>query len=144
MGEVSPALFQKLEKKAPSLGKNALIVGINGLHFSCDLRVFRRKKNVTLWDLSFIRCRQNGYQSTLIPCKFFCPKKFLFVPLLDESDETFRVRQFLMDGFTLPLRMDGLALHFEEDMPSRQNAFKIDDKEIEHSFVEINLQKKKK
>ena len=49
-----------------------------------------------------------------------------------------------MDGFTLPLRMDGLALHFEEDMPSRQNAFKIDDKEIEHSFVEINLQKKKK
>ena len=49
-----------------------------------------------------------------------------------------------MDGFTLPLRMDGLALHFEEDMPSRQNAFKIEDKEIEHSFVEINLQKKKK
>ena len=49
-----------------------------------------------------------------------------------------------MDGFTLPLRMDGLALRFEEDMPSRQNAFKIDDKEIEHSFVEINLQKKKK
>ena len=65
------------------------------------------------------------------------------MPLLDESDETFRVRQFLMDGFTLPLRMDGLALRFEEDMPSRQNAFKIDDKEIEHSFVEINLQKKK-
>ena len=38
---------------------------------------------------------------------------------------------------------DGLALCFEEDMQSRQNSFKINDKEIEHSFVEINLQKKK-
>ena len=38
---------------------------------------------------------------------------------------------------------DGLALCFEEDMQSRQNSFKINHKEIEHSFAEINLQKKK-
>ena len=38
---------------------------------------------------------------------------------------------------------NGLALCFEEDMQSRQNLFKIIDKEIEHSFLEINLQKKK-
>ena len=38
---------------------------------------------------------------------------------------------------------DGLALCFEEDMQSRQNSFKINDKETEHSFAEINLQKKK-
>ena len=37
---------------------------------------------------------------------------------------------------------DGLALCFEEDIPSRQNSSEIDDKEIEHSFVEMNLEKK--
>ena len=43
MGEVSPALFQKLEKSVEILGKNALIVAIYGLHFSCGLRVSRTR-----------------------------------------------------------------------------------------------------
>ena len=43
-GEVSLALFQKLEKSAPMLGKNALIVTIYGLNFSCSLKSFQEKK----------------------------------------------------------------------------------------------------
>ena len=40
---------------------------------------------------------------------------------------------------------DGLVLCFEEEViPSKQNSLKIDDKEKEQSFVEINLQKKNK
>ena len=45
-GEISPALFQKLEKSALILGKNALIIVIYGLNLSFKmqfLRVFRRK-----------------------------------------------------------------------------------------------------
>ena len=45
-GEVSPALFQKLEKSALILGKNALIVVIYRLNFSFKmqfLRVYRIK-----------------------------------------------------------------------------------------------------
>ena len=45
-GEVYPILFQKLEKKALVLEKNALIMVIRGLNFSFEmqfLRVSRRK-----------------------------------------------------------------------------------------------------
>ena len=44
MGEVSPVLFQKLEKGASIFGKNTLIVDIYGLHFSCGFMSFREKK----------------------------------------------------------------------------------------------------
>ena len=39
--EVSPALFRKLEKSSPILGKNALIVVIRGLSFSFKLQFLR-------------------------------------------------------------------------------------------------------
>ena len=46
-GEVSPALFQKLEKSALILRKNALIVVIYGYNFSFKMRFLRvsREKN---------------------------------------------------------------------------------------------------
>ena len=46
-GEVSPALFRKLEKSALIWGKNALIVVIYGLNFSFKMQFFRvsRQKN---------------------------------------------------------------------------------------------------
>ena len=50
-GEVSPALFQKLEKSALILEKNALIVSILGLisHFKCGFKSFQeRKKHIFL------------------------------------------------------------------------------------------------
>ena len=45
-GEVSPALFQKLEKSALILSKNALIVVISELNFSFKMQFLRisRKK----------------------------------------------------------------------------------------------------
>ena len=63
-------------------------------------------------------------------------------------DETFPERQFFMDGFAPPYRMDrnvdggGIGLYVRQDIPYRQTPFKNDDKDIEHSFVEINLRKK--
>ena len=53
-----------------------------------------------------------------------------------------------MDGFTLPSRMDTnankdrVAVCFEEDIQFRQKSFKSVGKDIEHSFIEVNFQKK--
>ena len=63
-------------------------------------------------------------------------------------DETFPKGQFLMDGFTLPYRMDrntnggGITFYVREDIRSRKILFKSCDKDTEHIFVEINLRKK--
>ena len=43
--EVPPALFQKLEKSALILGKNALIVVIYGLNFSFKMQFLRVSRN---------------------------------------------------------------------------------------------------
>ena len=45
--EVSPALFQKLEKKALILGKNALNVVFYGLNFSFKMQFLRVSRNKT-------------------------------------------------------------------------------------------------
>ena len=44
-GEISTTLFQKLEKRVPILEKNALVMGIYGLHFSCGFKTFQGKKS---------------------------------------------------------------------------------------------------
>ena len=51
-GEDSPAPFQKLEKSALILEKNALIVSILGLisHFKCGFKSFQEKKKAYLAD----------------------------------------------------------------------------------------------
>ena len=43
-GEVSPTIFENLEKSTLILGKNVLIVAMYWLHFSCDFKSFQEKK----------------------------------------------------------------------------------------------------
>ena len=88
-GEVSPALFQKLEKSALILEKNALIVSILGLisHFKCGFKSFQEKKKhiFSLWCFSLMCCRWNVYRRVLIPRKLPCPEKFLVTRLTIKS-----------------------------------------------------------
>ena len=55
-GEVSAALFQKLEKSAPILGKNAEIVTTYGLYLSCSFKSFQEKKANILSCGAFLSC----------------------------------------------------------------------------------------
>ena len=84
--EVSPALFRKLEKSSPILGKNALIVVIRGLSFSFKLQFLRvrGRKNWKFFPagLFFLVLWMIVFQSALmIPRKLPCSKKFLAASL---------------------------------------------------------------
>ena len=62
-------------------------------------------------------------------------------------DESFPVGQFLMDGYSVPYRLDrdgnggGILLYIREDIPSKLLSI---NRNIEGFFVEINLRNKKK
>ena len=62
-------------------------------------------------------------------------------------DESFRVGQFLLDGYSIPYRLDrdgnggGFLLYIREDIPSKLLSI---NRNIEGFFVEINLRSKKK
>ena len=83
--EVSSAFFQKLEKSAPFLGKNALIVVICGLTFSFKIQVLKvsRRKNRKFFSVKpfFLVLYMIVYPSALISRKLPCPKKFLVTRL---------------------------------------------------------------
>ena len=83
--EVFPALFQKLEKSALILRKNALIVIIFGLNYSFKMQFLRvsRRRNHIFFPAApfFLVLYMIVYQSALIPKKHPCPKKFLVTRL---------------------------------------------------------------
>ena len=62
-------------------------------------------------------------------------------------DESFPVGQFLMDGYSVPYRLDrdgngvGILLYIRENIPSKLLSI---NRNIEGFFVEINLRNKKK
>ena len=62
-------------------------------------------------------------------------------------DVTFAEGGFLVDEFSPPYRTDkntnrsGTAPYKREDIPSRKILLTNDDKDVEHFYVEINLQK---
>ena len=61
-------------------------------------------------------------------------------------DESFPVVQFLMDGYSVPYRLDGdgngggILLYIRQDIPSKLLSI---NRNIEGFFVEINLRNKK-
>ena len=81
MGDVSPALFLKLEKSALIFWENALIVVIYVLNFSFKMQFLRvsRRKNRRFFpaETFFLVLYMIAYQSALISRKLPCPKKFL-------------------------------------------------------------------
>ena len=78
-------LFQKLEKSAPTLGKDALIVVNYELNFSFEMQFLRvsRWKNQKFYPVGplFLALYMVVYQSALIPRKLPCSKKFLVTRL---------------------------------------------------------------
>ena len=70
-GEVSPALFQKLEKSALILGKNALIVVIYGLNF--------------LFKMQFVRFSRRKSWRFFPAGPFFSTRLFIKVPYFQEN-----------------------------------------------------------
>ena len=63
-------------------------------------------------------------------------------------DASFAIGQFLLNGYSTPIRLDrnahggGDLLYVREDVPS--NLLLVEENLIERFFVEINLQNKKK
>ena len=87
-GEVSPALFQKLEKSVLILKKITLIAVIDELNFSFKVQFLRvsRRKNRRFFPVGslFFVLYMIVYQSALIPRKLSCPKKILVTRLVHE------------------------------------------------------------
>ena len=87
-GEISLALFRKLEKSVLILGKNALIVVFYGINFLFKVQFLRvsRRKNCRFFPagpFAFV-LQIIVYQSPLIPRKLPCRKKFLIASLVYE------------------------------------------------------------
>ena len=70
-GEVSPVLFQKLEKSALIWGKNALVVVIYGLNF--------------LFKMQFVRFSRRKSRRFFPPGPFLCTRSFIKVPYFQEN-----------------------------------------------------------
>ena len=92
-GEVSPALFRKLEKSALIWRKNAMIVVIYGYNFSIKMKFLRvsRGKPVDFFPVGpfFLVLQVNVYRSALIRRKVPCPKKFLVTCLKNNLNKNF-------------------------------------------------------
>ena len=87
-GEISLALFRKLEKSVLILGKNALIVVFYGLNFLFKVQFLRvsRRKNCRFFPAGLFAfvLQIIFYQSPLISRKLPCHKKFLIASLVHE------------------------------------------------------------
>ena len=65
-----------------------------------------------------------------------------------EIDDTFSDSQFLINGFSVPYRLDrtakggGILLYIREDIPSKRIKKVTFDKSFEGFFIEINLRSK--
>ena len=84
-GEISPALFQNLEKSALIFGKNVLTRFIYGFNFSFKIMFYAYLSNFSLQGLFSVCFRLNVYRSAFIFRNLPCPEKFLVTHLIQKE-----------------------------------------------------------